>query len=120
MSFYQGDWQAAGSIGYRFCAGSTVILAPRQPEMTTLYAQLDITTSQQCCLQYKELNLQSVLVHDVVFIFAGFSVGFMIGLTGVGGGPLMTPILTFAFGGKPVGSVDVDSMAYAGLKRVAL
>jgi uncharacterized membrane protein YfcA len=31
------------------------------------------------------------------FIFAGFFVGFLVGLTGVGGGSLMTPILLLLF-----------------------
>ncbi len=59
-------------------------------------------------------------MHDVVLIFAGFLVSLVVGSTGVGGGSLMTPILIFVFGVKPIVSVDVDSMAYAGLKRVAL
>ena len=40
-------------------------------------------------------------MHDFAFIFAGFFVGIAVGLTGVGGGSLMTPILTFFFGIKP-------------------
>lgn len=47
-------------------------------------------------------------MHDVVFIFAGFLVGFVVGLTGVGGGSLMTPILIFFFGIKPVLAVGTD------------
>ncbi|MDH5709544.1 MAG: sulfite exporter TauE/SafE family protein, partial [Hylemonella sp.] len=37
-------------------------------------------------------------MHDIGFIFAGFLVGLTVGLTGVGGGSLMTPILIFFFG----------------------
>jgi len=40
-------------------------------------------------------------MHDLAFVFAGFFVGTVIGLTGVGGGSLMTPILIFFFGFKP-------------------
>src|SRR5512137_2645385 len=47
-------------------------------------------------------------MHDVAFIFAGFLVGLVIGLTGVGGGSLMTPILIFFFGVKPYLAVGTD------------
>ncbi len=47
-------------------------------------------------------------MHDVVFILAGFLVGLVVGLTGVGGGSLMTPILIFFFGVKPVLAVGTD------------
>jgi len=39
---------------------------------------------------------------------AGFSVGLIVGLTGVGGGSLMTPILIFFFGIKPYLAVGTD------------
>jgi hypothetical protein len=35
---------------------------------------------------------------DIAIILAGFAVGLIVGLTGVGGGSLMTPILIFFFG----------------------
>jgi uncharacterized membrane protein YfcA len=47
-------------------------------------------------------------MHDVAFIFAGFFVGLVVGLTGVGGGSLMTPILIFFFGVKPQLAVGTD------------
>jgi uncharacterized protein len=40
--------------------------------------------------------------------FAGFGVGLMVGLTGVGGGSLMTPILVLLFGIAPVSAVGTD------------
>jgi uncharacterized protein len=45
---------------------------------------------------------------DLAFIFSGFFVGFVVGLTGVGGGSLMTPILIFGFGIKPILAVGTD------------
>lgn len=45
---------------------------------------------------------------DLAYIFAGFFVGFVVGLTGVGGGSLMTPILIFFFGVKPYLAVGTD------------
>jgi uncharacterized protein len=45
---------------------------------------------------------------DLAFIFAGFVVGFIVGLTGVGGGSLMTPLLIFGFGIKPYLAIGTD------------
>jgi uncharacterized protein len=47
-------------------------------------------------------------MHDLAFVFAGFFVGFVVGLTGVGGGSLMTPILIFFFGIKPHLAIGTD------------
>ena len=47
-------------------------------------------------------------MHEVGFIIAGFFVGLVVGLTGVGGGSLMTPILIFFFGIKPYLAVGTD------------
>ena len=53
-----------------------------------------------------ELNF--LLVSDFAYIFAGFIVGVVVGLTGVGGGSLMTPLLIFAFGVKPHLAIGTD------------
>jgi uncharacterized protein len=45
---------------------------------------------------------------DFAFIFAGFVVGLVVGLTGVGGGSLMTPLLIFGFGIKPYLAIGTD------------
>ncbi|MDZ7936744.1 MAG: sulfite exporter TauE/SafE family protein [Rhodoferax sp.] len=45
---------------------------------------------------------------DLAFVLAGFVVGLIVGLTGVGGGSLMTPILIFFFGVKPYLAVGTD------------
>lgn len=42
------------------------------------------------------------------YITSGFLVGFLVGLTGVGGGSLMTPILVFMFGFAPKAAVGTD------------
>ncbi|MES2975744.1 MAG: sulfite exporter TauE/SafE family protein [Pseudomonadota bacterium] len=47
-------------------------------------------------------------MHDAVFVFAGFFVGLVVGLTGVGGGSLMTPLLIFFFGVKPHLAIGTD------------
>ncbi|HHH35705.1 MAG TPA: sulfite exporter TauE/SafE family protein [Gammaproteobacteria bacterium] len=45
---------------------------------------------------------------EMGFILAGFGVGALVGLTGVGGGSLMTPLLIFLFGIPPVTAVGTD------------
>ncbi len=45
---------------------------------------------------------------DVAQIISGFLVGLLVGLTGVGGGSLMTPILVFIFGYAPKAAVGTD------------
>ncbi|WP_372658137.1 sulfite exporter TauE/SafE family protein [Hydrogenophaga sp.] len=45
---------------------------------------------------------------DIALIIAGFAVGLIVGLTGVGGGSLMTPILIFFFGVKPYMAIGTD------------
>lgn len=45
---------------------------------------------------------------DIAFIVAGFAVGLIVGLTGVGGGSLMTPVLIFFFGVKPHLAIGTD------------
>ena len=47
-------------------------------------------------------------MHDLAFVLAGFLVGMVVGLTGEGGGSLMTPILIFFFGVKPYLAVGTD------------
>ncbi len=47
-------------------------------------------------------------MHDFAFVFAGFAVGLIVGLTGVGGGSLMTPLLIFFFGVKPHLAIGTD------------
>ncbi len=55
-------------------------------------------------------------MHDIAFVFAGFFVGLIVGLTGVGGGSLMTPILIFGFGIKPYLAIGTDLLFAAGTK----
>src|SRR5258708_7069003 len=50
------------------------------------------------------------------YSIAGFAVGAIVGLTGVGGGSLMTPLLVLVFGVAPVTAVGTD-LLYAGLTK---
>src|SRR5437763_11657150 len=53
---------------------------------------------------------------DPVLAIAGFGVGIVVGLTGMGGGALMTPILVLVFGVPPVAAVSSDLAASAVMK----
>jgi uncharacterized protein len=53
---------------------------------------------------------------DPLIIFFGFGVGILVGLTGMGGGSLMTPLLILVFGVKPVTAVGTD-LAYAAVTK---
>ena len=53
---------------------------------------------------------------DFAYTIAGFSVGTIVGLTGVGGGSLMTPLLVLLFGVPPATAVGTD-LLYAALTK---
>src|SRR3989440_9199449 len=53
---------------------------------------------------------------DPVMALAGFGVGIVVGVTGMGGGALMTPILVLLFGVPPVAAVSSDLAASAVMK----
>jgi uncharacterized membrane protein YfcA len=55
---------------------------------------------------------------DPLFVASGTVVGFIVGLTGVGGGSLMTPILVLLFGVHPVTAVGTDLLYAAVTKGV--
>jgi uncharacterized protein len=45
---------------------------------------------------------------NIAFAFSGFLVGALVGLTGMGGGSVMTPVLILLFGVHPVAAVGTD------------
>lgn len=51
------------------------------------------------------------------YVSSGFAVGLLVGLTGVGGGSLMTPLLTLLFGVSPTVAVGTD-LAFASATKV--
>jgi uncharacterized membrane protein YfcA len=53
---------------------------------------------------------------DPVLILAGLGVGIVVGLTGMGGGALMTPLLVLVFGVPPLAAVSSDLAASAVMK----
>lgn len=52
----------------------------------------------------------------LTYIISGFAVGTLVGLTGVGGGSLMTPLLTLLFGVSPAVAVGTD-LAFASITK---
>ena len=53
---------------------------------------------------------------DYLYTLSGFAVGAIVGLTGVGGGSLMTPLLVLVFGIHPATAVGTD-LLYAALTK---
>jgi uncharacterized membrane protein YfcA len=53
---------------------------------------------------------------DLALIGFGLGVGILVGMTGIGGGSLMTPLLILVFGVKPVTAVGTD-LAYAAVTK---
>jgi uncharacterized protein len=55
-------------------------------------------------------------VIDPLYVASGFSVGLLVGMTGVGGGSLMTPLLIMLFGVHPTTAVGTDLLYAAATK----
>jgi uncharacterized protein len=53
---------------------------------------------------------------DLLYVISGFGVGMLVGLTGVGGGSLMTPLLILLFGVHPTTAVGTDLLFAASTK----
>ncbi|HZQ39233.1 MAG TPA: sulfite exporter TauE/SafE family protein, partial [Rhizomicrobium sp.] len=51
-----------------------------------------------------------------LYVLSGFAVGFLVGMTGVGGGSLMTPLLILLFKIHPVTAVGTD-LIYASVTK---
>jgi uncharacterized membrane protein YfcA len=69
-------------------------------------------------LALPEDKVPAMLSFDPHFAVAGFIVGALVGLTGVGGGSLMTPILILLFGVAPATAVGTDLLFAAATKTV--
>jgi len=55
---------------------------------------------------------------DIGYVFSGLLVGGLVGITGVGGGSLMTPLLVFLFNFNPAVAVGTD-LLFASLTKTA-
>ena len=55
---------------------------------------------------------------ELSYVLSGFCVGALVGMTGVGGGSLMTPLLIPLFGVDPATAVGTDLLFAASTKTV--
>src|SRR5215475_5853121 len=55
-------------------------------------------------------------VLNPLYVLSGFAVGFLVGMTGVGGGSLMTPLLILLFHVHPTTAVGTD-LLYASITK---
>ena len=62
--------------------------------------------------------MYSVHTLHALYSASGFLVGLLVGLTGVGGGSLMTPLLILLFGIHPATAVGTDLLYAAATKTV--
>ena len=53
---------------------------------------------------------------DFALVAFGLGVGILVGMTGIGGGSLMTPMLILVFGVTPVTAIGTD-LAYAAVTK---
>jgi hypothetical protein len=63
-----------------------------------------------------ETRRASMQFIDPLYSISGFAVGFLVGMTGVGGGSLMTPLLILLFGIHPATAVGTDLLYAAATK----
>lgn len=58
-----------------------------------------------------------IILMDFFYTLSGFAVGLLVGITGVGGGSLMTPLLVFLFNFNPAVAVGTD-LLFAAITKV--
>ena len=58
------------------------------------------------------------MAESYLYVTAGLLIGIMVGLTGVGGGSLMTPLLILLFGQAPGVAVGTD-LWFAAVTKIA-
>jgi uncharacterized protein len=64
-------------------------------------------------MESNDLTLEMI---DPLYVASGFGVGLLVGMTGVGGGSLMTPLLILLFGVHPATAVGTDLLYAAATK----
>jgi len=62
--------------------------------------------------------MNAIHAFQPIYAIAGFAVGMLVGMTGVGGGSLMTPVLILLFGIHPATAVGTD-LLYAAVTKTA-
>lgn len=63
-------------------------------------------------------NLDETIIINPLYSLAGVAVGLLVGMTGVGGGSLMTPLLVLLFGFHPATAVGTDLLYASATKAV--
>src|SRR3954447_13572946 len=74
------------------------------------------TPGRTPCDDQQRSRGRSMPVIDPLYVISGFGVGFLVGMTGVGGGSLMTPLLILLFGIHPSTAVGTDLLYAAATK----
>jgi uncharacterized protein len=72
------------------------------------------SASSEC--RAREMRIRSMNYIDPLYSISGFGVGILVGMTGVGGGSLMTPLLILLFGIHPATAVGTDLLYAAATK----
>ncbi|MGD0333209.1 MAG: sulfite exporter TauE/SafE family protein [Xanthobacteraceae bacterium] len=62
--------------------------------------------------------MNTIHAFQPIYAIAGFAIGMLVGMTGVGGGSLMTPVLILLFGIHPATAVGTD-LLYAAVTKTA-
>lgn len=62
--------------------------------------------------------MNAIHAFQPIYAIAGFAIGMLVGMTGVGGGSLMTPVLILLFGIHPATAVGTD-LLYAAVTKTA-
>jgi uncharacterized membrane protein YfcA len=81
------------------------------------HLRLDDGRAQPCLNRQQTAHRDvTLLMIDPLYSLSGFVVGLLVGMTGVGGGALMTPILILLFGVHPATAVGTDLLYAAATK----
>src|SRR3954463_8639129 len=103
----------AGPADPPLSAGSSVRLdRPAAPSLVWVRCKLSASHPGAGTENGDSMNI------DFLLAFAAFGIGIVVGLTGMGGGALMTPVLVLFFGVPPLAAVSSDLVASAIMKPV--
>src|SRR5438477_376696 len=97
--------------------GKTPLGSATRMKYSYLVGSVAIGTSAS--LHKRERNQALGNMIDPLYVASGFGVGLLVGMTGVGGGSLMTPLLILLFGIHPSTAVGTDLLYAAATKTGA-
>ena len=104
--------QASATFGWncsRTAASSSGALRRSASPLSTRVSTVALTAADSISVSYvvNKLRLYSATV-DWKLSVAGLLIGLLVGMTGMGGGSLMTPMLVLLFGFKPSVAIGTD------------